>query len=124
MPLGSWIGSNQGLRARAGIEIIVEQAMVPVVVDAGIGAPSHAAEAMELGAGRAEDRRGGGEEPRAGGAAEQRRAVEQRLPRLVAPQLRGLRQTEAAGHETPGPRRGQRSISITHGYNLPSFYDT
>jgi len=50
MPLGSWIGSNQGLRARAGIEIIVEQAMVPVVVDAGIGAPSHAAEAMELGA--------------------------------------------------------------------------
>jgi len=50
MPLGSWIGSNQGLRARAGIEIIVEQATVPVVVDAGIGAPSHAAEAMELGA--------------------------------------------------------------------------
>jgi thiazole synthase len=50
MPLGSWIGSNQGLRARAGIEIIVEQALVPVVVDAGIGAPSHAAEALELGA--------------------------------------------------------------------------
>src|SRR5260221_2633886 len=50
MPLGSWIGSNQGLRARAGIEIIVEQAMVPVVVDAGIGAPSHAAEALEIGA--------------------------------------------------------------------------
>jgi thiazole synthase len=50
MPLGSWIGSNQGLRARAGIEIIVDQALVPVVVDAGIGAPSHAAEAMEIGA--------------------------------------------------------------------------
>jgi len=50
MPLGSWIGSNQGLRARAGIEIIVEQALVPVVVDAGIGAPSHAAEALEIGA--------------------------------------------------------------------------
>jgi thiazole synthase len=50
MPLGSWIGSNQGLRARAGIEVIVEQALVPVVVDAGIGAPSHAAEAMEMGA--------------------------------------------------------------------------
>lgn len=50
MPLGSWIGSNQGLRARAGIEIIVEQALVPVVVDAGIGAPSQAAEALELGA--------------------------------------------------------------------------
>jgi thiazole synthase len=50
MPLGSWIGSNQGLRARAGIEIIVEQSLVPVVVDAGIGAPSHASEAMELGA--------------------------------------------------------------------------
>ncbi len=45
MPLGSWIGSNQGLRTRAALEIIIEQAMVPVVVDAGIGAPSHAAEA-------------------------------------------------------------------------------
>lgn len=50
MPLGSWIGSNQGLRTRAAIEIIIEQALVPVVVDAGIGAPSQAAEAMELGA--------------------------------------------------------------------------
>jgi thiazole synthase len=50
MPLGSWIGSNQGLRTRAALEIIVEQAAVPVVVDAGIGAPSHASEAMELGA--------------------------------------------------------------------------
>jgi thiazole synthase len=50
MPLGSWIGSNQGLRTKAALEIIVEQSLVPVVVDAGIGAPSHAAEAMELGA--------------------------------------------------------------------------
>jgi thiazole synthase len=50
MPLGSWIGSNQGLRTRAALEIIIEQALVPVVVDAGIGAPSQAAEAMELGA--------------------------------------------------------------------------
>ncbi|HEX6395072.1 MAG TPA: thiazole synthase [Acidimicrobiales bacterium] len=50
MPLGSWIGSNQGLRTRNAIEIIVEQAVVPVVVDAGLGAPSHAAEAMEIGA--------------------------------------------------------------------------
>lgn len=50
MPLGSWIGSNQGIRTRAALEIIVEQATVPVVVDAGLGAPSHAAEAMELGA--------------------------------------------------------------------------
>ena len=50
MPLGSWIGSNQGLRTRGALEIIIEQALVPVVVDAGIGAPSHAAEAMELGA--------------------------------------------------------------------------
>jgi thiazole synthase len=50
MPLGSWIGSNQGLRTKAALEIIVEQAMVPVVVDAGIGAPSHASEAMEMGA--------------------------------------------------------------------------
>src|SRR5205814_4400956 len=46
MPLGSWIGSNQGLRTKAALEIIVEQARVPVVVDAGIGAPSQAAEAM------------------------------------------------------------------------------
>src|ERR1700733_11216883 len=50
MPLGSWIGSKQGLRPRGALEIIVEQATVPVVVDAGLGAPSHAAEAMELGA--------------------------------------------------------------------------
>ncbi|MCA1831912.1 MAG: thiazole synthase [Actinomycetota bacterium] len=50
MPLGSWIGSNQGLRTRDAIRIIVEQATVPVVVDAGLGAPSHAAFAMELGA--------------------------------------------------------------------------
>ncbi|HEX7168921.1 MAG TPA: thiazole synthase [Acidimicrobiales bacterium] len=50
MPLGSWIGSNQGLRTRGALEIIVEQSLVPVVVDAGLGAPSHASEAMELGA--------------------------------------------------------------------------
>ena len=50
MPLGSWIGSNQGVKTRPAIEIIVSQATVPVVVDAGLGAPSHAAEAMELGA--------------------------------------------------------------------------
>lgn len=50
MPLGSWIGSNRGLRAREGIEIIIEQSLVPVIVDAGIGAPSHATEALEIGA--------------------------------------------------------------------------
>lgn len=50
MPLGSWIGSSRGLRAREGIEIIIEQSLVPVVVDAGIGAPSHATEALEIGA--------------------------------------------------------------------------
>jgi thiazole synthase len=49
MPLGSWIGSNQGMRTRDAVRIIVEQAGVPVVVDAGLGAPSHAAEAMEMG---------------------------------------------------------------------------
>jgi thiazole synthase len=49
MPLGSWIGSNRGLRTRDAVEIIVDQATVPVVVDAGLGAPSHAAEAMEAG---------------------------------------------------------------------------
>ncbi|HEY3864166.1 MAG TPA: thiazole synthase [Verrucomicrobiae bacterium] len=50
MPLGSPIGSNRGLETREQIRIIIEQATVPVVVDAGLGAPSHAAAAMELGA--------------------------------------------------------------------------
>jgi thiazole synthase len=50
MPLGAPIGSNRGLATRDQIRIIIEQATVPVVVDAGLGAPSHAAEAMELGA--------------------------------------------------------------------------
>lgn len=50
MPLGSWIGSNRGLRTRDAIEIIVEQASVPVVVDAGLGVPSDAAQALEIGA--------------------------------------------------------------------------
>ena len=50
MPLGSPIGSNRGIETRPQIEIIIEQAIVPVVVDAGLGAPSHAAEAMEMGA--------------------------------------------------------------------------
>jgi thiazole synthase len=50
MPLGAPIGSNRGLRTRDMIRIIIEQAKVPVVVDAGLGAPSHAAEAMEMGA--------------------------------------------------------------------------
>ncbi len=50
MPLGSPIGANQGLRTRVNLEIIIEQATVPVVVDAGLGLPSHAAEALEMGA--------------------------------------------------------------------------
>jgi thiazole synthase len=50
MPLGAPIGTNKGLRTRDLLEIIIEQSNVPVVVDAGIGVPSHAAEAMELGA--------------------------------------------------------------------------
>ncbi len=50
MPLGSPIGSNRGLRTRDQIEIILEQCKIPVVVDAGIGAPSQAAEALEMGA--------------------------------------------------------------------------
>ena len=50
MPLGSPIGSNRGLETRAQIAIITRHSRVPVVVDAGIGAPSHAAEAFELGA--------------------------------------------------------------------------
>jgi len=50
MPLASPIGSNQGLKTRAALEIIIAQANVPVVVDAGLGLPSHAADAMEMGA--------------------------------------------------------------------------
>lgn len=50
MPLGSPIGSNKGLASREFLKIIIEQSTVPVVVDAGIGAPSHAAEALEMGA--------------------------------------------------------------------------
>ena len=50
MPLGAPIGSNRGVATRDQIRIIIEQAIVPVIVDAGLGAPSHAAEAMELGA--------------------------------------------------------------------------
>ncbi|MES2813027.1 MAG: thiazole synthase [Bacteroidota bacterium] len=50
MPLGSPIGSNKGLKTEDFLEIIIEQSKVPVIVDAGIGAPSHAARAMEMGA--------------------------------------------------------------------------
>lgn len=50
MPLGSTIGSNQGLQMSAMLKIIIDQSNIPVVVDAGIGAPSHAAQAMEMGA--------------------------------------------------------------------------
>lgn len=50
MPLASPIGSSQGLKTKAALQIIIEQATVPVVIDAGLGTPSHAAEAMEMGA--------------------------------------------------------------------------
>lgn len=50
MPLAAPIGSNQGLASEAFLEIIIEQASIPVIVDAGLGAPSHAARAMEMGA--------------------------------------------------------------------------
>lgn len=50
MPLGAPIGTNLGLRTRDFLSIIIAQSSVPVIVDAGLGAPSHAAEAMELGA--------------------------------------------------------------------------
>jgi thiazole synthase len=50
MPLGAPIGSNQGLKTREIIALLIENCTVPVVVDAGIGRPSHAADAMEMGA--------------------------------------------------------------------------
>lgn len=50
MPLGSLIGTNRGIKNREQIEIIIDRANVPVVIDAGIGRPSHAAQAMEMGA--------------------------------------------------------------------------
>ena len=50
MPLGSFIGSNQGLRTKEFIQVLINEIDIPIVVDAGIGAPSQAAEAMEMGA--------------------------------------------------------------------------
>lgn len=50
MPLGAPIGTNKGLKTRDLVEIIIAESRVPVVIDAGLGAPSHAAEAMEMGA--------------------------------------------------------------------------
>ena len=50
MPLGAPIGTNKGLQTIEMLKIVIEQATVPVVIDAGIGAPSHAALAMEIGA--------------------------------------------------------------------------
>lgn len=50
MPLGAPIGSNLGLKTKEFLNIIIEQSSVPVVVDAGIGCPSHASQAMEIGA--------------------------------------------------------------------------
>lgn len=50
MPLAAPIGSNKGIKTKDFLEIIIEQSTVPVIIDAGIGAPSHAAYAMELGA--------------------------------------------------------------------------
>ena len=50
MPLAAPIGTNKGLRMKDFLQIIIDQATVPVVIDAGLGAPSHAAEAMEMGA--------------------------------------------------------------------------
>lgn len=50
MPLGSPIGSNRGIRTRELIEMVIENSKIPVIVDAGVGLPSHAAEAMEMGA--------------------------------------------------------------------------
>ncbi len=50
MPLGAPIGSNSGLKTKTMLKIIIEQSNIPVVIDAGIGAPSQAAEAMEMGA--------------------------------------------------------------------------
>ncbi len=50
MPLGAPIGSNKGLETKGMLEIIIAESKLPVIIDAGLGAPSHAAQAMELGA--------------------------------------------------------------------------
>ncbi|MGB3074485.1 MAG: HisA/HisF-related TIM barrel protein, partial [Chitinophagales bacterium] len=50
MPLGAPIGSNKGLQTKDMLEIIIRESKVPVIIDAGIGAPSHAAAALEMGA--------------------------------------------------------------------------
>jgi thiazole synthase len=50
MPLGSFIGSNQGIKTKEFIQVLINEIELPIVVDAGIGAPSDAAQAMEMGA--------------------------------------------------------------------------
>ena len=129
MPLAAPIGSGRGLKLRHAIEIMVEQAEVPVVVDAGLGAPSHAAEAMELGAdavlvntaiARAErSRRDGARLParrrgrprgvRLAGLIEERETARGRRARSAASSLRDGRLSTGAQHELERGRDGRRA---------------
>ena len=77
-----------------------------------------AAEAVHLGAGGAQDRRGGGEEPPALGAAEQRRTVEQRLAGLVAAQRRGRRDAELLRDEAAGRGLEDLMQGVSHGAQI------
>jgi hypothetical protein len=98
---------------REALVVLVARRVVLAAVDALLDVV--AAEAVDLGVGRAQNRRRAGEEPRAGGAAEQRRAVEQRLAGLVAAQMGGGRHPELLGHETAG--RGLEDLvqGVSHG---------
>ncbi len=106
MPLGAPIGSNLGLASRAFLEIIIAQSLVPVVVDAGLGAPSHAAEALEMGADAVlvNTAIAAADDP-AGMAAAFRLAVEAGRRAREA----GLARPEAGG----GPARAQATSPLT-----------
>ena len=89
MPLGAPIGSGMGIRNPANLRIILEQAKVPVIVDAGVGTASDAALAMELGAARRPDEhrrgRGPGPDPHGEGHEARRRSRLARRPRRADP---------------------------------------
>ena len=123
MPLGSPIGSNRGIETRAQIEIIIEQATVPVVVDAGLGAPSQAAEAMEMGADAVlvNTAIAIASDPSPNGAS---------IPQSDRSRTRSARDRFGAGHSrrvgdksAHGNFRGQRYI-IESGHKGPSHIDS
>ena len=111
MPLAAPIGSGRGLKLRHAIEIMVEQAEVPVIVDAGLGAPSQAAECMELGA----DARAREHCDRAGGRSRRDGArVPARPSRRAAPaHLAGLIEERETARAVEPDHRPRRLVNVT-----------